>query len=41
MRGRAHNDLFVTLANAMGLQIDTFGRQGMAESLGIIQEMLA
>ncbi|MEZ4371415.1 MAG: DUF1552 domain-containing protein [Polyangiaceae bacterium] len=41
VRGRAHNDLFVTLANAMGLQINTFGRQGMAESLGIIQEMLA
>ncbi len=40
-RGRAHNDLFTTVARAMGLSITGFGNQGMAEAHGVIDEMLA
>lgn len=40
-RGRAHNDLFVTLAQAMDIPIDSFGRTDFAESHGAITEILA
>jgi hypothetical protein len=40
-RGRAHNDLFVTIANAMGVHISEFGNTSIAESKGIVSEMLA
>jgi hypothetical protein len=39
-RGRPHNDLFVTLARAMGVQTDAFGRD-LPESKGAISQMLA
>jgi hypothetical protein len=38
-RGRPHNDLFVTLAQAMGVNISTFGRD-LAENKGAITQML-
>lgn len=38
-RGRPHNDLFVTIARAMGLSVDSFGRS-LAESKGAITELL-
>jgi hypothetical protein len=38
-RGRPHNDLFTTLANAMGVSTDTFGERSVAS--GPITEMLA
>lgn len=37
--GRAHNDLFVTLANAMGITTNTFGNPNVCK--GAIAEMLA
>jgi hypothetical protein len=37
--GRAHNDLFVTLANAHGVETDTFGNPDVCT--GPIEEMLA
>ena len=37
--GRPHNDLFVTLANAMGVATDTFGNAGVCT--GPILEMRA
>ncbi|MES9942147.1 MAG: DUF1552 domain-containing protein [Candidatus Thiodiazotropha sp. 6PLUC2] len=44
--GRPHNDLFVTLANAMGIPITTFGNSnislgGMTMNKGVITQMLA
>ncbi|MGH1347412.1 MAG: DUF1552 domain-containing protein [Nannocystales bacterium] len=39
-KGRPHGDLFATLAQAMGLDVSTFGRQ-MPESRGLISEILA
>ncbi len=39
-RGRPHNDLFVTLAQAMGVSVSTFGKS-LPESKGAIAEMLA
>ncbi len=38
-RGRPHNDLFVTLARAMGVPIEAFGRS-LTENKGAIAEML-
>ncbi|MCA9625729.1 MAG: DUF1552 domain-containing protein, partial [Myxococcales bacterium] len=38
-RGRPHNDLFLTLAQAMGTPLSTFGR-AMAENKGLISEIL-
>ncbi len=40
-RGRPHNDLFVTIASAMGIELSAFGRSDMPEAGGIISEMLA
>jgi hypothetical protein len=40
-RGRAHNDLFVTLAHAMDVPINEFGNTNLAESHGPISEVLA
>ncbi len=39
-RGRPHNDLFVTIARAMGLELESFGRQ-LPECRGVIEEILA
>jgi hypothetical protein len=44
--GRPHNDLFVTLANAMGISTNSFGNRnislgGMTMNKGVITEMLA
>ena len=39
-RGRPHNDLIVTLAQAMGVSVSTFGKS-LPESKGAIAEMLA
>jgi len=38
-RGRPHNDLFLTLAHAMGVPVDSFGRD-LAENKGVISELL-
>jgi hypothetical protein len=44
--GRPHNDLFVTLANAMGVPVTSFGHSnislgGMSMNQGVITQMLA
>jgi hypothetical protein len=38
--GRAHNDLFLTLLQAAGIQATSFGRSNIPEVKGVIQEML-